>query len=62
MAPLILLQDMDILYTAYTHVTQDSIFNKSPFTVKYNASTGTLSTNFNLRAIPDPSFSYPATV
>jgi predicted patatin/cPLA2 family phospholipase len=51
MAPMILLQDMDILDTAYTHVTQDSIFNKSPFTVKYNASTGTVSTSFNLRAI-----------
>lgn len=51
MAPLILLQDMDILDTAYTHVTQSSIFNKSPFTVKYDASTGTVTTGFNLRAI-----------
>jgi NTE family protein len=51
MAPLILLQDMDILDTAYTHVTQGSIFNKSPFTVKYNAATGTVTTGFNLRAI-----------
>ena len=51
MAPLILLQDMDTLAAAYTQVTQSSIFNKSPFTVKYNASTGTVTTGFNLRAV-----------
>jgi predicted patatin/cPLA2 family phospholipase len=51
MAPLILLRDMDTLATAYTQVTQSSIFNKSPFSVKYDAATGTVSTGFNLRAI-----------
>jgi predicted acylesterase/phospholipase RssA len=51
MAPLILLKDMDTLATAYTQVTQSSIFNKSPFSVKYDASTGTVTTGFNLRAI-----------
>ena len=30
MAPMILLQDMDILDTAYTHVTQDSILIRAP--------------------------------
>jgi predicted acylesterase/phospholipase RssA len=51
MAPLILLRDMDTLSVAYTQVTQSSIFNKSPFSVKYDAATGTVSTGFNLRAI-----------
>lgn len=51
MAPLILLKDMDTVATAYTQVTQSSIFNKSPFSVKYDASTGTVTTGFNLRAI-----------
>src|SRR5580700_8864665 len=36
MAPLILLKDMDTLAAAYTQVTQSSIFNKSPFSVKYD--------------------------
>jgi NTE family protein len=51
MAPLVLLQDMDLLDSAYTHVTQDSIFSKNPFTVKYDASTGTVTTGLNFRAV-----------
>jgi predicted patatin/cPLA2 family phospholipase len=51
MAPMILLQDMDILDSAYTNVTQESIFNKSPFNVDYNATTGTVTTSMNFRAI-----------
>jgi NTE family protein len=51
MAPMILLKEMDVLDTAYSNVTQDSIFNKSPFKVKYDAATGTVTTGFNLRAI-----------
>lgn len=51
MAPLILLQDMDTLAAAYTSVTQSSIFDKSPFSVKYDAATGTVKTGFNLRAV-----------
>jgi NTE family protein len=45
MAPLILLNDMDVLDSAYTHVTQDSIFSNNPFNVNYNAETGTVTTS-----------------
>jgi hypothetical protein len=51
MAPLILLQDMELLDSAYTHVTQGDIFNKSPFHVNYNATTGVVTTGFNFRAV-----------
>ncbi|HUB61119.1 MAG TPA: patatin-like phospholipase family protein [Puia sp.] len=49
MAPLILLGDMDLLDTAYTHVNQNSIFNKSPFHV--DSSNGTVKTSLNFRAV-----------
>jgi len=45
MAPLILLNDMDVLDSAYTHVTQDSIFSNNPFNVNYDAATGTVTTS-----------------
>jgi|HubBroStandDraft_1064217.scaffolds.fasta_scaffold09268_8 predicted acylesterase/phospholipase RssA len=45
MAPLILLGDMDVLDSAYTHVTQDSIFSNNPFNVSYDAATGTVTTS-----------------
>jgi NTE family protein len=51
MAPMILLKDMDLLDSAYTHVTQDSIFSKNPFNVKYDAGTGTVTTSLNFRAV-----------
>ena len=45
MAPMILLKDMDTLEQAYSNVTQSSIFNKNPFNVTYDATTGTVTTS-----------------
>jgi len=45
MAPLILLKDIDTLEQAYSNVTQSSIFNKSPFNVNYDSTTGTVTTS-----------------
>jgi NTE family protein len=44
MAPFILLQKFDELETAYSNVTQKSIFNQNPFRIHYDPQTKTVTT------------------